>query len=284
MADDGFRRIGCAVVPGGAGMARTHIAIMKHLGATVFYAFPSFAMKLVKTAQEMGIDPTVDMKVRLIILAPGSCSDTERNTLEEFFNAEVRSMYGGAEAGFVGSECSERCGYHCFSNSIVEVIDPDTGQQVPDGTPGEVVLTDLSRHALPMIRYRTGDLTEGIQHDICSCGRTSPRLGRLIGRTGDIPRVKGTLVLLDTIAEVLAKGESFGRFQVILDREDFADRLTVRVECKRSGISRVAKQLLREDIRAAILFEPKVEIVPQGAIESGAPILVDERPTSKEQL
>ncbi|MDQ7783325.1 MAG: AMP-binding protein [Desulfomonilaceae bacterium] len=280
--DDGFRRIGCAVVPGGAGMARTHITIMKHLGATVFYAFPSFAMKLVQTAGEMGIHPATDMNVRLIVLATGAYSDAQRLTLEEFFNAEVRSMYGGAETGFVASECSERCGVHCFSKSIVEVVDPDTGRQVPDGTPGEIVLTDLSRRALPMIRYRTGDLTEGLEHDTCSCGRTSPRLGRLIGRTEDIPRVKGTLVLPDSIAEVLATDESFGRFQIILDRVGFADRLTVRVESRRSRISGVAKRSLLEDIRAAIFFKPEIEIVPMGAIESCAPILVDERPTLRE--
>jgi phenylacetate-CoA ligase len=282
MVDDGFRRIGCAVVPGGAGMARTHINTMKHLGATVFYAFPSFAMKLVQTASEMGINPAADMKVRLIILAPGAHSVTERRTLEEFFDAEVRSMYGGAEAGFVASECSERRGHHCFSNSIVEVVDPDSGRQVPNGTPGEIVLTDLSRRALPMIRYRTGDLTEGLQHDTCSCGRTSPRLGRLIGRTDDIPRVKGTLVLPDSIAEVLAKDESLGRFQIILDRVGFADRLTVRVESRRSRISGVVKRSLLEDIRAAIFFKPEIEIVSKGAIGSGAPILVDDRPTSRE--
>ncbi len=278
MIDDGFRRIGCAVLPGGAGMARTHITVMQHLGATVFYAFPSFAMKLVQTARDKGIDPGRDMKVRLIVLATGAYSDTQRMTLEDFFKADVRSMYGGAETGFVASECSEGRGVHCFSKCIVEVVDPDTGAQMPEGTPGEIVLTDLSRRAMPMIRYRTGDLTEGLESDICACGRTSPRLKRLIGRTGDIPRVKGTLVLHEGIAEVLAKDGSHGRFQIVVDRVGFADRLTVRIESKRSRTSKVAKRSLFEDIRAAVFFKPEIEFIPQGTIEEGAPILVDKRP------
>ncbi len=281
MVDDGFRRIGCAVVPGGAGMARTHVTTMKHLGATVFYAFPSFAMKLVETASEMGIDPAAEMKVRLIILAPGAYSDRQRRALEEFFGAKVRNMYGDAEAGFVASECSERRGVHCFSKSIVEVVDPDTGQQAPGGSAGEIVVTDLSRRALPMIRYRTGDLTEGLEFDTCACGRTSPRLKRLIGRIGDIPRVKGTLVLPESIAEVLAKDQSLGRFQIVLDRVGFADRLTVRIESKRSRTTGVVKRSLLEDIRAAIFFKPEIEIVAQGSIESGAPPLVDKRPSKE---
>lgn len=281
MIDDGFRRIGCAVIPGGAGMARTHINIMKHLGATVFYAFPSFAMKLVQTAAEMGIDPGVDMKMRLIILATGAYSEVQRLTLAEFFRAEVRSMYGAAETGFVGSECAEKCGTHCFGKSIVEVVDPDTGRQVPDGTPGEIVLTDLSRRALPMIRYRTGDLTEGLERATCGCGRTSPRLKRLIGRTGYIPRVKGTLVLHESIAEILARDDSLGRFQIILDRVGFSDRLTVRIESRRFRTSGTIKRSLLEDIRAAILFRPEIEIVSQGTIGSDAPVLVDNRPSTE---
>ena len=130
---------------------------------------------------------------------------------------------------------------------------------------------------MPLIRYRTGDITEGLNLEPCRCGRTSPRIKKLVGRIGDIPRIKGTLVVPELIADTIGMHDGLGRFQMIVERSGFADRLTIRVESSRPKTdSRSTKRLL-EDIRAATLIRPEIEIVPKGSIDSRSPIVIDHR-------
>jgi phenylacetate-CoA ligase len=277
MADDALRRIGCAVVPGGAGMAVTHLQVMRRLGVTMFFAFPSFAMKLVETAREMGIDLSSECRVRLIVLAPEICTSEEIETLAEAFGAVVRRMYGMAETGFVAAECSEGGGLHCFTESVLELIDPETGKDAGDGQCGEIVVTALSRRAMPIIRYRTGDIAEGLNHEPCACGRTSPRIKALTGRTGDVARVKGTLIMVEPIARAISLHKNIDRFQIVIEQAGFSDRLIIRAESSGPAMSDSARQRLLADLRSAILLKPELEIVPKGSIDARAPVLVDKR-------
>jgi len=277
MLDDGFRRLGCAVIPGGTGMKKTHVNIMKHLGITVMFAFPSFAMELAETAREMGIDPRNDLKIRLIIIGGEVYGEKDKEILAEQFGAEIREMYGGAETGFVAAECLEGGGMHFFTDSILEVIDPITGQNVLDGGSGEIVTTDLFRKAMPVIRYKTGDLTEGLNLEPCPCGRTSPRLKRIIGRTSDIPKVKGVYLIPSKVEEVIRKHERLGRFQIVVDRPRYQDRLILRIESRHLVEDQSLKKTLVEDLRAVTQLRSEIELVPFGSIPDNAPFFFDNR-------
>ena len=277
MLDDGFRRIGCAVIPGGTGMTKTHIYIMKHLGVNVVFAFPSFAMKIVETAEEIGIDPRNDLQVRLIIIGGEVYHEDEKQVLAKKFGAEVREMYGGAETGFIGSECAYGGGMHIYTDSIVEVIDSKTGEIVSDGGPGEIVVTDFSRKGMPIIRYRTNDIVEGINSDPCPCGRTSLRMGRIVGRTGDILRVKGVYLIPARIAEVIELYKELGRFQVIVDRTRIRETLTIKVESSDIERDQNIKRRLADDLRAVTRLNAIINLVPFDSIKEEVPQIIDNR-------
>jgi phenylacetate-CoA ligase len=277
MMDAAFRRIGCAVVPGGAGMSRTHILVMSRLKVTVMFAFPSFAMQLADTARQMGVDPATDLKLRLIILGTEIYGDRDKEMLADAFGAEIREMYGGAETGFVAAECPHGGGMHCFTHSITEVVDPATGRTASAGGPGEIVTTDLSRRAIPVIRYRTGDLTGGFNLDPCPCGRTSPRLKRIVGRTGPVGRVKGVYLIPAKVEEIIKGQEGLANFQILIDRPRFQDRITIRVETSRPNDAAEIKGALMNDLRAFTQLTVEIDLVEEGAIGRNAPLVVDTR-------
>jgi phenylacetate-CoA ligase len=278
MLDDGFRRLGCAVIPGGTGMSRTHIGIMKHLGVTVIFAFPTFAMKLAETAKEMGVDPRNDLKVRLIIIKGEAIyGRNDKEILAEEFGAEVREMYGGAEAGFLAAECAYGGGLHCFTDSITEIIDPLTGRASAEGEGGEIVTTDLSRKAMPIIRYRTEDFTEGFNFEPCPCGRTSPRIKRIAGRTGDIVRFKGVYLIPDIVKQIISRHDSLGKFQIVVNRTGRRENLLIKVESSDPENNQGIKQLLIEDLRAATRLRAEIDLVPFGSMGEDAAVVLDER-------
>lgn len=278
MLDDGFRRLGCAVIPGGTGMTKTHIYIMKHLGVSVIFAFPKFAMKLAETAREMGIHPRDDLKIRLIIIRGEEVyTEYDKDLLTEEFGAEVREMYGGAESGFVAAECAYGGGLHCFTDSIVEIIDPVTGRLSGEGEGGEIVTTDLSRKAMPVIRYRTEDLTEGINLAPCPCGRTSPRIKRIVGRTGDIVRVKGVYFIPNTVKQAIRTHDSLGNFQIVVDHSEFRESLLIRVESSDTENTQGIRQRLIDDLRSITRLRAEIELIPLGSIGKNAPMVIDER-------
>jgi len=278
MLDDGFRRLGCAVIPGGPGMSRTHIHIMKHLGVTVIFAFPSFAMKLAETAKGMGINPRNDLKVRLIIIKGEEIyGENDKDILAEEFGAEVREMYGGAETGFVAAECPYGGGLHCFTDSIVEIIDPFTGQASAEGEGGEIVTTDLSRTAMPVIRYRTGDLIERLDVEPCPCGRTSPRIKRIVGRIGNIVRVKGVYLIPDTVKQIISTHDSLGKFQIVVDHSEGRENLLIKVELSDPENNQGIEQLLIDDLRAVMRLRAEIDLLPFGSIGQDAPIVIDKR-------
>jgi phenylacetate-CoA ligase len=277
MLDDGFRRIGCAVVPGGTGMTKMHVRIMRQLGVTVIFAAPSFAMKIADTAEAMGLDPKKDLKVHLIIIGGEVYDDSEKEELSERFGAEVRRMYGGAEVGFVGAECSHGGGLHSYSESIIETIDPETGQIITDGGPGEMVCTDLTRIGMPILRYRTGDLIDGVNAEPCPCGRTSLRVGRVVGRVGKILRVKGVYLIPEQIKEVIAMYKEMGAFQVFLERDRTREKLLIRVESKVPEDDESTKASLIEDLRAVTRLRAEIELVPFNSIGKDAPMVIDKR-------
>lgn len=277
MLDDGFRRLGCAVVPGGPGMSETHVLVMKHLGVTILRVFPSFALKLAETAWQMGIDPAKDLSIRLLIIGGEIIDEQGKARLSEAFDAEIREMYGWAETGFVAAQCREGGGMHCFSHSIVEVVDPDSGRPVGRGEKGEVVVTDVSRRAMPLIRYRTGDITAGLNDEPCPCGRTSPRLEGIVAHTGETLHIRGVHVTQRMVDRVLRQQKGIEKYQIVTEKEGLDERFILRVELDEAGDHRAVSAALKKQVRIATRLRVDIEIVPKGSIPDLSPTIIDRR-------
>ena len=277
LLDGGMTRVGCGVMPGGVGMSKTHVEVMKLINCTVVFGFPTFCQQLADTAKEMGIDPDKDLSIRLVLLFGEVRTEAGKKALGEAYGAEVRELYGTADLGIVAAECPEGGGMHLDPDVYLEILDPQTGKPVPWGESGEICGCDFGRKAMPIIRYRTGDITEGLNLEPCSCGRTTPRLKRILGRVGDIPRIKGMFISPRQIDNVLDKHPELGGYQIIVDRPGVRDELTIKIEYKDATSLEGMKERLIEDLRVAIRVTPLIELVEKGTISKEAPLVDDRR-------
>ncbi|HZC02621.1 MAG TPA: phenylacetate--CoA ligase, partial [Gammaproteobacteria bacterium] len=166
---------------------------------------------------------------------------------------------------------------HLSDDHLVEVTDPTTGQPVEDGASGELVVSDVWRQAMPIIRYRTGDLTEGLNLEACPCGRSAPRLKRIIGRASDIPRIKGMFVVPRNVQNVLDRYPELGRFQLIVERPARQDELTIKVALKHPVDADALHQRLRADFQDALRLSANVEFVAVHDLPDGLPLIDDRR-------
>ncbi len=276
--DEAFRRIGCAVIPGGAGQSRMHVEVMRATRTTVLFAFFTFAEELGKVAMEIGLDPARDLSLRLAIVTGEVRARTLRRELERTFGFQTREIYGTSEVPFVAAECPEGGGMHVDPRFIVEVLDPHTQRPVLEGERGELVVTDLMKRAQPSIRYRTGDITEGLDGAPCPCGRTTPRIGPILGRVGQIPRVKGLFIVPREVEEVIGQHPELGRFQLVVDRPGIRDRLTVKIELKGAADESSLKEVLARELKEKIrVTADEIIFIPTGAFPADAPVVEDLR-------
>lgn len=230
--DAALRELGAAVIPGGPGQSRQRIRIMSELGVTVLHAFTPYAEELAARFTEYGINAAEDLNVRLLLIGGELRDAFGKERLEAAWGGAVaREFYGVSEVGMLATECFEvGDGMHVSSRCLVEVIDPDTEQRVDFGIPGEIVVTELFRHAQPFIRYRTGDLTEGLIEGACECGRNSTRIGRIIGRNSDVRRVKGLFVLPSLLGEAVKRVVENGIWTAVVERKGSMDQMSCLVE------------------------------------------------------
>ncbi|MDY6853814.1 MAG: AMP-binding protein [Thermodesulfobacteriota bacterium] len=277
LLDDAMKRVGCTVLPGGVGMTKTHIELMRLTSCSILFGFPTFCQQLVQTAREMGLQPDRDLSIRLVHVFGEVRTDAGKKELGDAFGAEVRELYGTAELGIVAVECPEGGGMHLDPNVFVEILDPQTGKPVTWGEGGEICGCDFTRKAIPIIRYRTGDITEGLNLSSCPCGRTTPRLKKILGRVGDIPRVKGMFISSRQIENVLESFPKLGRYQIIVDRPEIRDELTVKVEYKEVIPFEKTAKKLSEDLKVAIRVTPQIKFVEKGTIPDDVPLVNDKR-------
>jgi phenylacetate-CoA ligase len=272
-----IRRLGVAVIPGGIGNSRQHIEVMRLCRGNVFLAFTPFAATLGETIKEMGLNPRKDLNIRLVIIAGEVRSEAAKDELSQAFGgAEVRELYGTAQLDPVAAECSYGGGMHLGADTIVEIVDPTTGEQVSPGAEGELVGTNLIRRSMPIIRWRTGDLTAGLNLASCPCGIPTPKLQRILGRTGDILRIKGQFVVPSQVEGVISRYPELGKFQIIVDRPRLRDELIIRVECKKPVSEDLRVKIINE-LKNAIIVTPEIELVPAGTIPEGATVAEDRR-------
>lgn len=252
----GAERLGLSVIPISGGNTKRQIMIMKDYGSTVLTCTPSYALFLAEVMREMGYSKD-DFQLKIGVFGAEPWSDNMRQEIEEKLGILALDIYGLSEiiGPGVAMECPEKQGLHLWEDHfIAEIIDPDTGEVLPPGEQGELVITSLTKEALPMLRYRTRDITKLIDEP-CSCGRTHQRLFRFSGRTDDMLIIRGVNVFPSQIESVLLEiGQTEPHYLLIIDREGNMDTLEVQVEVSMETFSDEVRRLesLERTIRAAI--------------------------------
>jgi phenylacetate-CoA ligase len=228
----GAERIGASVIPMSSGNTDKQIMIMQDYRSTAVVCTPSYAMTMADRMEKLGIDPTsLALKVGLFGAEPWS--EEMRREIEQRLGIIATDNYGLSEVmgpGIAG-ECLHRCGMHIFEDHfIAEIIDPETGEVLPPGATGELVLTSITKEAFPMLRYRTRDITR-LDYTLCDCGRTHVRMRKTVGRSDDMLIIKGVNVFPTQIEEVLFQVEGCEpHYQLVIEREGAMDTLEVQVE------------------------------------------------------
>ncbi|GAB7022034.1 phenylacetate--CoA ligase family protein [Salidesulfovibrio brasiliensis] len=272
MLEEPLHELGCAVIPAGPGNSDVQLELMTTLPVTGFVGMTSFLKILGEKAVKQGLDLGTDITMRTAFVAAERLPESLRTEVEAMFGMVIRQGYGTADVGCIAYECSELGGMHLSSRCHVEICDPVTGEPLPEGETGEVVVTPFTTD-YPMIRLATGDLSR-IVSDECACGRKTVKLAGILGRADDTAKVKGQFVYPSQVAEVAAMFDSVTRHQVALDNPQGRDRITVKLQ--------LDGDLDVEAFRAAFIgrvkLNPVIDILPEGAeLEADAPALVDDR-------
>ncbi len=227
----GLEKIGCTVIPMSSGNTEKQLMMMEDMGVTVLVATPSYALYLSEVCREKGL--TGKLKLRVGLFGAEGCTAEMRAKIEENLGVLATDNYGMSEliGPGVAGECEYRNGLHIAEDHFIcEIIDPETGEVLPEGSTGELVVTSLTKEALPIIRYRTRDMTR-ITTEKCECGRTHARMAKVIGRSDDMLIIKGVNVFPSQIESVLMGIDSIGpHYHLIVTRKNFMDHLEVEVE------------------------------------------------------
>ncbi len=285
----GAERLGMLTIPSGAGNSKRQIQIMRDFSTSVIHVIPSFLLLLMDVLKEMKVDPQKELSLRIAFVGAEPYSEEVRRRLEDFYGVKVYNSYGLSEMNGPGVafECPCQNGMHVWEDAyIVEIIDPDTLEPAPDGQYGELVMTTLKREAMPILRYRTRDLTR-ILPGKCGCGRVHKRIDRIQGRTDDMFIVKGVNIFPMQVEQVLMNVPEVGNnYVIVLSRENSVDDMVVRVEVTDSvfvedmrALERIRKRIAH-DLKSELLVTPKVELVEPNGLprsEGKALRLIDER-------
>ena len=228
----GLEKLGCAVIPISSGNTKKQAMILKDFGTTVLISTPSYAMYMSEVAHELGISND-ELKLRIGLFGSEGCTDALRDKIEQGFGLFSTDNYGMSElqGPGVSGECELRCGLHFAEDHFLpEVIDSATGQVLPRGERGELVVTPLSRQGFPLLRYRTKDITR-IHYEKCACGRTHARMEKVQGRSDDMLKIRGVNVFPSQIESVMANIDGISpHYELILTRKNYTDYLEVRIE------------------------------------------------------
>ncbi len=270
----GSERLGCLTIPAGAGNTKRQIKLIRDFGVTVVHIIPSYALYFATKLAAEGIKAT-DMPWRIALIGAEPHTEEVRRRIEELLHLKAYNSFGLSEMNGPGVafECEYQNGMHLWEDAYVaEIIDPNTLEPVAEGEIGELVMTTLTREGMPLIRYRTRDLTRFLPGD-CPCGRTSRRIDRIAGRADDMIIIKGVNIYPMQIEQVLMSMPEVGQNYVIeLFTDGVMDNLRVKVEIKDeyfeedmralTGLQKRVSARLRDEI----LITPKVELIQHGSI------------------
>lgn len=283
----GAERLGALTVPAAAGNSLRQIKFIKDFGTTAIHAVPSYVTRLYEVMQQEGVDPRRDTKLKVLAIGAEPHSEEQRKRIEEMLGVKAYNSFGMSEmcGPGVGFECKEQNGLHFWEDYyIVEIVDPETLEPVPDGEIGELVLTTLNREAMPLLRYRTRDLTRVLGRT-CPCGRNHIRLDRMKGRSDDMMVLRGVNIFPIQIEKILMQfDELASNYLITLTTDDDNDNMTVEVELEKFNDDYAHLQKLEKEIRRRlkdeILLTPFVKLVPKGTLpvsEGKAVRVVDKR-------
>ncbi len=272
----GAERLGASVIPVSGGNTKRQVVIMKDFGPTIITATPSYTLHLAEVAEEMGVS-FEQLKFKFGVFGAEPWSENMREEIERKLNLTAVDIYGLSEVmgPGVAIECHEaKKGLHIFEDHfIAEIIDPNTLEPLPYGSTGELVFTSLTKEAFPVIRYRTRDITS-LNPDPCICGRTHVRMNRVTGRSDDMLIIRGVNVFPSQIESVLMETEGVApHYQLVVDREDNLDVLTVKVEVGEKIFSDEVKGLqalegrISKHIKELLGVSARVRLVEPKAIE-----------------
>ncbi len=269
---DGATELGMTVLPIGSGQTEKHIELMNDLESDAICLTPSYALYLAERAAELGHDPA-NLPLSVVLYGAEPCTEPMRDEIEKRLGAMAVENYGLSEiiGPGVAAECPQQDGLHIWEDHFYpEVIDPATGESLDEGEEGELVLTTLTKEALPMVRYRTGDMTT-LDYDTCGCGRTAVRMNGVTGRTDDLLIVRGVNLYPSEIESVVLEFDAVApHYRIDLDREGSLDRLELTVELAEGfdGSTGDLEERLADRLQSVLSFTPdELRLVEPGSIE-----------------
>ncbi len=284
----GAERIGATVLPTSVGNTERQIELMQDLHTTAIACTPSYLLHMGEVAEKMGVSIRNDTSLRIGILGAEPWSDNMKARIEEWLGIKAYDIYGTSElSGPMFCECTEQNGFHVWADlAYVEILDPGTGEQLGPGEQGEMVITMLQKEALPMIRFKIGDITS-YDDDVCGCGRTHPRVHRISGRVDDMLIIRGINVFPSQVEYTLMTVPEVGRhFMIEVDRKGALDDMLVKVEVSREAFSDKITDLMairknvEHRLRNALNVAVNVELVEPGSLprfEGKAKRVIDRR-------
>ncbi len=284
----GSHKVGCLTLPMSSGNTERQIQFMRDLGSTIICCTPSYAAYIGETVKEMGLTPD-DLKLKAGIFGAEPWTEEMRREIEKSLGLKAYDIYGLTETSGPGVafECEEQTGMHINEdNFIAEIIDPDTGEVLPEGSKGELVFTSITKEAFPLLRYRTRDICI-LSREKCSCGRTLVKMTKPMGRSDDMLIIKGVNVFPSQIESVLLKmSNATPNYQIIVDRVNNADTFEIRVELNDDMLSDTVKSIeelekkISNDIHSILGIKAKIRLVEPKSIprsEGKAVRVIDNR-------
>jgi phenylacetate-CoA ligase len=284
----GAERLGCLTIPAGAGNSHRQIKLLTDFKVTGIHIIPSYALYLSAVFAELGIDPK-SLSLRIALVGAEPYTEEARQRLQDLYGIKAYNSYGLSEMNGPGVafECREQCGMHVWEDAyLAEIVDPVTGEPVPDGELGELVMTTLGREGMPVLRYRTRDMTRFLTGP-CPCGRVHRRIDRLHGRCDDMLIIKGVNIFPMQIERVLMAMPEVGQdYRIVLERDGYIDTIRVQVEIRDEYFVEDMRQLgalqkrIASRLRDELLVTPKVELVERNSLpktEGKATRVLDKR-------
>ncbi len=253
----GLENIGATIVPSSTGNSEKQIMYMKDFGTTLLVATPSYALRLAEVAREMGLEPAKDLNVKIGLVGSELLTDAMREEMHKYWGKDmlVTSNYGMSElvGPGVSGECQYLCGMHINEDFFIpEIINPETGEVLPAGEKGELVITCIKKEGIPLLRYRTKDITR-LYYEKCECGRTFCRMENLSGRSDDMLKIRGVNVFPSQIEEVILSFNELGpHYEIIVEREGYSDKLSIRVELATSTDSFKVLDTLSKNVKSKL--------------------------------
>lgn len=284
----GAERLGCLTIPAGPGNTMRQLKFMRDFKTSVVHIIPSYALYFGAALRDGGED-TSPLALRVALIGAEPHTDETRRRIEELMNVKAYNSYGLSEMNGPGVafECTHQAGMHVWEDAfIAEIVNPDTLEPVPDGEIGELVMTTLCRQGMPILRYRTKDLTRIIP-GVCACGRMHRRIDRILGRADDMLIIKGVNIYPMQIEQVLMRFPEVGEnYQIVLERDNFIDQIRVLVEVKEEHFvedMRVLRDLqkrITHHLRDELLITPRIDLVQHNSLpkaEGKAQRVIDKR-------